>query len=196
MNVSPLDLRQQKFRTAFRGFDKIEVTAFLAAAADDYEAALRETDRLRQDESSPGGAAQRASRTRAQPQEHADRGAAAGRRHQGQRAGGSAANHSRRGGPLRAAAREDAGAARGHPARNRRPEAQTPRRGDHDRGDDPDAAQHARVRPRAGSPRARREGSAPPAASGRAGCDRRRRTGAPAHTGLMKTAQWIRRTQR
>jgi len=49
MNVSPLDLRQQRFQTSFRGFDKIEVTSFLAAVADDYEAALRETDRLRQD---------------------------------------------------------------------------------------------------------------------------------------------------
>ena len=49
MNVSPLDLRQQRFRTAFRGFDRIEVSSFLAAVADDYEQALRETDRLRQD---------------------------------------------------------------------------------------------------------------------------------------------------
>jgi cell division initiation protein len=49
MNVSPLDLRQQKFRTRFRGFDKVEVASFLTAVADDYEAALRETDRLRQD---------------------------------------------------------------------------------------------------------------------------------------------------
>jgi cell division initiation protein len=49
MKVSPLDLRQQRFRSAFRGFDKVEVTSFLAAAADDYEQALRETDRLRQD---------------------------------------------------------------------------------------------------------------------------------------------------
>lgn len=49
MNISPLDLRQQRFRTAFRGFDKLEVTSFLAAVADDYEQALRETDRLRQD---------------------------------------------------------------------------------------------------------------------------------------------------
>jgi len=49
MNVSPHDLRQQRFRTAIRGFDKVEVTAFLAAVADDYEQALRETDRLRQD---------------------------------------------------------------------------------------------------------------------------------------------------
>src|SRR5262245_51922373 len=49
MNVSPLDLRQQTFRTALRGFDKIEVTSLLAAVADDYEEALRENDRLRQD---------------------------------------------------------------------------------------------------------------------------------------------------
>ncbi len=49
MNVSPLDLRQQRFRSAFRGFDRVEVTSFLAAVAEDYEQALRETDRLRQD---------------------------------------------------------------------------------------------------------------------------------------------------
>jgi len=49
MKVSPLDLRQQRFRRAFRGFDPVEVVAFLVAAADDYEQALRETDRLRQE---------------------------------------------------------------------------------------------------------------------------------------------------
>ena len=49
MNVSPLDLRQQHFHSRFRGYDKIEVTSLLLAVADDYEAALRETDRLRQD---------------------------------------------------------------------------------------------------------------------------------------------------
>src|SRR4051812_50103195 len=49
MNVSPLALRQQRFRKTFRGFDKVEVASFLAAVADDYEQALRETDRLRQD---------------------------------------------------------------------------------------------------------------------------------------------------
>src|SRR6476619_1568812 len=49
MNVSPLDLRQQRFHSRFRGFDRIEVTSFLAAVADDYEQALREADRLRQD---------------------------------------------------------------------------------------------------------------------------------------------------
>jgi len=49
MNVSPLDLRNQRFQLAFRGFDRVEVATFMAAAADDYEEALRETDRLRQD---------------------------------------------------------------------------------------------------------------------------------------------------
>jgi cell division initiation protein len=48
MNVSPLDLRHQHFQTAFRGLDRVQVTSFLAAVADDYEEALRETDRLRQ----------------------------------------------------------------------------------------------------------------------------------------------------
>jgi cell division initiation protein len=49
MNVSPLDLRQQRFKSAFRGFDKVEVTSFLSAVAEDYEQALRDTDRMRQD---------------------------------------------------------------------------------------------------------------------------------------------------
>src|SRR5262245_43230844 len=49
MNVSPLDLRQQRFGTALRGFDKVEVTSFLMAVADDYEQALRECDKLRQE---------------------------------------------------------------------------------------------------------------------------------------------------
>ena len=49
MNVSPQDVRQQRFRVTFRGFDQVDVTSFLAAVADDYEQALREADRLRQD---------------------------------------------------------------------------------------------------------------------------------------------------
>ena len=35
MNVSPLDLRQQRFSNALRGFDKVEVTSLLMAVADD-----------------------------------------------------------------------------------------------------------------------------------------------------------------
>lgn len=49
MKVSPLDLRQAKFRTAFRGFDRAEVMALMAEVADDYEHALREVDKLRED---------------------------------------------------------------------------------------------------------------------------------------------------
>ncbi len=48
MKVTPLDLRQQRFKTAVRGFDRNEVVAFLAEVADDYEQALRETERLRE----------------------------------------------------------------------------------------------------------------------------------------------------
>src|SRR5262245_5856131 len=47
MKVTPLDLRQTKFQTAMRGYDRGEVGAFLSEAADDYENALRENDRLR-----------------------------------------------------------------------------------------------------------------------------------------------------
>jgi len=49
MKVTPLDLRQQKFQTVMRGFDRGEVSAFLSEAADDYENALRDNDRLRQE---------------------------------------------------------------------------------------------------------------------------------------------------
>jgi cell division initiation protein len=49
MRVAPLDLRQHRFKTVLRGFDKTEVVALLTEAADDYEHALREMDRLRLD---------------------------------------------------------------------------------------------------------------------------------------------------
>ena len=49
MRVAPLDMRQQRFRTVLRGFDKAEVVGLLTEAADDFEHALRENDRLRQD---------------------------------------------------------------------------------------------------------------------------------------------------
>src|ERR671911_2732525 len=49
MRIAPLDLRQPRFKQVFRGLDRTEVVAFLTEAADDYEHALREIDRLRQD---------------------------------------------------------------------------------------------------------------------------------------------------
>jgi cell division initiation protein len=48
ISVTPIDMRQTRFASAMRGFDKTEVTAFLEEAASDYEQALRENDRLRQ----------------------------------------------------------------------------------------------------------------------------------------------------
>ena len=49
MRISPMDMRQQRFKTALRGYDRTEVVAFLTEAADDYEHAMREIDRLRAD---------------------------------------------------------------------------------------------------------------------------------------------------
>jgi cell division initiation protein len=49
MKVTPLDLRQQRFKTVMRGYDRGDVQAFLLEAADDYENALRDNDKLRQD---------------------------------------------------------------------------------------------------------------------------------------------------
>jgi cell division initiation protein len=49
MKVTPLDLRQAKLRVTMRGYDRNEVDALLSEVADDYEQALRESDRLHQE---------------------------------------------------------------------------------------------------------------------------------------------------
>ena len=49
MKIAPLDLRSARFGSAVRGFNRTEVTSFLNEAADDYEQAIRDTDRLRQE---------------------------------------------------------------------------------------------------------------------------------------------------
>jgi cell division initiation protein len=49
LTVTPLDLRKARFGAAMRGFDRAEVTTLLVEAADGYEQALRENDRLRQE---------------------------------------------------------------------------------------------------------------------------------------------------
>ena len=46
LSVTPIDMRQPRFATSMRGFDRSEVTAFLEEAANDYETALRENERL------------------------------------------------------------------------------------------------------------------------------------------------------
>ncbi len=47
--ITPVDLRQARLGTAVRGFDKAQVTALLTEAADGYDMALRENERLRQE---------------------------------------------------------------------------------------------------------------------------------------------------
>jgi cell division initiation protein len=49
MRITPMDMRQQRFKAAMRGYDRTDVVAFLTEAADDYEHAMREIDRLRGD---------------------------------------------------------------------------------------------------------------------------------------------------
>lgn len=49
MKVTPLDLRQAQFQTGLRGYDRTEVRSFLNDAADDFEQALREIDKLKED---------------------------------------------------------------------------------------------------------------------------------------------------
>jgi cell division initiation protein len=46
---TPLDVRQAKFSSAMRGYERAEVNSFLLEAADGYEQATRENERLRQE---------------------------------------------------------------------------------------------------------------------------------------------------
>ena len=47
--VMPLDVRQAKFPTSMRGYDREEVASFLEQAAEAFELALRDNERLRQE---------------------------------------------------------------------------------------------------------------------------------------------------
>ncbi len=47
ISISPLDMRQARFTTAIRGFDKADVTTFLQEAAEGFDHAMRENERLR-----------------------------------------------------------------------------------------------------------------------------------------------------
>ncbi len=49
MGVTPLDLRQTRFQSSLRGYDRNEVRTFMQEAAESYEQALRENERLRQE---------------------------------------------------------------------------------------------------------------------------------------------------
>ena len=47
ISITPLEMRQARFTTAIRGFDKTAVTTFLQEAAEGFDHALRENERLR-----------------------------------------------------------------------------------------------------------------------------------------------------
>ena len=47
ISITPLDMRQARFTTAIRGFDKADVTTFLQEAAEGFDHAMRENERLR-----------------------------------------------------------------------------------------------------------------------------------------------------
>jgi len=49
MEITPLDIQQQKFKVRFRGFDVHEVDAFLEQVADTVAALQRENESLRED---------------------------------------------------------------------------------------------------------------------------------------------------
>ena len=49
MNITPLDIQQQKFKTRFRGFDIQEVDVFLDQMADAFERLLKENERLQEE---------------------------------------------------------------------------------------------------------------------------------------------------
>lgn len=49
VNLTPLDIQQQKFRTRFRGFDAQEVDTFLDQMADAFEALLKENENLKEE---------------------------------------------------------------------------------------------------------------------------------------------------
>ena len=49
MNLTPLDIQQQRFRTRFRGFDTQEVDLFLDQMADAFESLLRQNEKLKED---------------------------------------------------------------------------------------------------------------------------------------------------
>jgi cell division initiation protein len=49
VNLTPLDIQQQNFKTKFRGFDIQEVELFLDQIADAFEALLKQNEHLKED---------------------------------------------------------------------------------------------------------------------------------------------------
>ena len=49
VNLTPLDIQQQRFKTRFRGFDIQEVDVFLDQMADTFESLLKQNENLKED---------------------------------------------------------------------------------------------------------------------------------------------------
>lgn len=49
MHITPLDIQQKRFRTAWRGLDRAEVDAFLNLVASEFEKLIHEVNQLRED---------------------------------------------------------------------------------------------------------------------------------------------------
>ncbi|MGA9536614.1 MAG: DivIVA domain-containing protein [Desulfobacterales bacterium] len=49
VNLTPLDIQQQRFKTRFRGFDIQEVDSFLDQMADAFESLLKQNENLKED---------------------------------------------------------------------------------------------------------------------------------------------------
>ena len=49
VNITPLDIQQQRFKTRFRGFDIQEVDVFLDQMADTFESLLKQNENLKED---------------------------------------------------------------------------------------------------------------------------------------------------
>jgi cell division initiation protein len=49
MNLTPLDIQQQRFRTRFRGLDPREVDLFLDQMSDAFAALLKKTEKMKED---------------------------------------------------------------------------------------------------------------------------------------------------
>ena len=54
MNITPLDITQKQFKKVFRGFEPDEVEAFLGLVAVEFEALVKETLALREDNQRKG----------------------------------------------------------------------------------------------------------------------------------------------
>ncbi|MGB9601087.1 MAG: DivIVA domain-containing protein, partial [Myxococcota bacterium] len=48
MKISPIDIRESRFKTAFRGYDRKDVEAFLTMVARDFENLLKENNELKE----------------------------------------------------------------------------------------------------------------------------------------------------